>query len=200
MAVQTITFADKEALSDNPAIARKNKCTADDLNEIKQVVNNNAAEIGSASGSPTGTIVQYAGGTAPNGWLMCQGQAVSRATYSDLFTVIGTTYGVGDGSTTFNLPNMAGNVPVGLNVGDTDFGTLGGTGGEKTHTLTVDELAKHSHKSLVKMQSTSGGNVSNAGSGNSADWAVSGAIGDTGDDKPHNNIQPYIVLNYIIKY
>lgn len=167
---------------------------------IKTINNTSIMGSGDLKTHPVGAVLMFAGGTAPDGWLMCQGQAISRTDYSDLFTVIGTTYGVGDGSTTFNLPNMAGNVPVGLNVGDTDFGTLGGKGGEKTHTLTVDELAKHSHKVLAKMYSSNGGNVSVSGSSNNADWAISGTIDNTGGDQPHNNIQPYIVLNYIIKY
>ena len=62
---------------------------------------------------PTGMVVPYAGAAAPDGWLLCQGQAVSRTTYAQLFSVIGTTYGSGDGSTTFNLPDMRGRVAVG---------------------------------------------------------------------------------------
>jgi len=69
---------------------------------------------------PAGLLSPYAGGTAPTGWLLCYGQAVSRATYSNLFTAIGTQYGVGDGSTTFNLPDMRDRVPVGK-------GDMGGT-------------------------------------------------------------------------
>ena len=86
---------------------------------------------------PAGSISMYAGSTAPTGYLLCDGSAVSRTTYADLFTAIGTTYGVGDGSTTFNVPNVNGN--EGMNTTDT------GGGGS------------------------------------------------------HNNLQPYIVFNYIIK-
>ena len=69
----------------------------------------------SGSSSPAGSITQFGGSSTPSGWLLCNGSAVSRSTYSNLFTVIGTTYGVGDGSTTFNLPNLKGKVPVGYN-------------------------------------------------------------------------------------
>jgi len=62
---------------------------------------------------PPGVILPYGAATAPSGYLLCDGSAVSRTTYADLFSVIGTTYGAGDGSTTFNLPHLKGTVPVG---------------------------------------------------------------------------------------
>ena len=80
---------------------------------------------------PTGSVIPFAGKTAPTGWLMCQGQAVSRTTYAQLFSVIGTTFGSGDGSTTFNLPDLRGRVAVGV---DSDA-NLGGTVGEKRKSL-----------------------------------------------------------------
>jgi microcystin-dependent protein len=67
---------------------------------------------GASGGSPVGTVVPYAGSTAPPGWLVADGSAVSRSTYSELFAAIGTTYGAGDGSTTFNLPDLRGRVVV----------------------------------------------------------------------------------------
>lgn len=63
---------------------------------------------------PAGAIMPYAGAAAPTGWLLADGSEVSRSTYSDLFDVCGTTYGAGDGSTTFNLPDLQGKIPVGL--------------------------------------------------------------------------------------
>lgn len=68
--------------------------------------------------TPIGKIVMYAGNSAPRGWLLCQGQAVSRTTYAKLYSVIGTTYGTGDGSTTFNVPDMRGRVPTGVGTCD----------------------------------------------------------------------------------
>jgi microcystin-dependent protein len=97
-------------------------------------------------------MIAYAAATSPSGWLNCDGSAVSRTTYADLFAVTSTTYGVGDGTTTFNLPDLRGRIPVGLdNIGGTDAGrlsvanTLGGTGGTETHTLTSAEMPVHTH-------------------------------------------------------
>jgi len=86
-----------------------------------------------------GTVVPWGGSTAPTGWLECDGSAVSRTTYADLFTAIGTTYGVGDGSTTFNLPDLRGEFIRGWDNGKgTDSGrTLG--------SFQTDELKSHSH-------------------------------------------------------
>ncbi len=111
--------------------------------------------------NPTGIISPYAGVSAPSGWLLCYGQAVSRATYATLFALIGSTYGSGDGSTTFNLPDLRGRVPAGQDdmggtsanrltnpastIGGIDGDVLGGTGGSETHTLTIAQLAVHNH-------------------------------------------------------
>src|SRR3990167_8065526 len=91
----------------------------------------------------TGAILQYGAAYPPSGWLLCDGSAVSRTTYAALFAVIGTTYGAGNGSTTFNVPDLRGRIAVGSGTG-TAYGatakTLGstpnsGVGGEETHTL-----------------------------------------------------------------
>lgn len=76
-----------------------------------------ASPSGGGGSSPTGAVIGFAGSSAPSGWLLCDGSAVSRTTYADLFTAIGTSYGVGDGSTTFNLPDLRGRVPVGVGQG-----------------------------------------------------------------------------------
>lgn len=197
-----ITFDDKEALIDNPNIPRKNKITDDDINEIKRVVNENEKTGGGGDSIPVGTIVEYTGNELPNGYLSCDGQIVSRTEYSSLFEVIGTTYGDGDGSTTFNLPNLKGKVAVGIDEDDTDFDKLAKSGGEKTHKLTIDEMPSHTHSSnnaivigKVELQGLSGGNA----------WADTGGVGrglvtsSSGNNVSHNNLQPYIVLKYIIK-
>ena len=89
-----------------------------------------------------GIITTFAGSTPPAGWLPCDGSAVSRTDYATLFAVVGTTYGAGDGSTTFNLPDLKGRVVIGVS------GThaLGSTGGSETVTLTEDQLPAHVHE------------------------------------------------------
>lgn len=121
----------------------------------------------SAAGVPAGTLAPYAGsitahagaastaqttGQPPRGWLWCAGQAVSRSTYAALYTAIGTTYGSGDGSTTFNVPDYRGRVFIGLdNMGGSDAGrlamsnTLGGTGGTTTLIAHTHSTPSHSH-------------------------------------------------------
>jgi microcystin-dependent protein len=106
---------------------------------------------------PVGVVVPFAGSTSPAGWQLCYGQAISRTTYAGLFSTIGTTYGTGDGSTTFNVPDMRGRAVAGLdNMGGTAASrltatvlsaanTLGATGGTETHTLTTAQLASHNH-------------------------------------------------------
>jgi len=147
-----------------------------------------------------GVVLPYAGATAPTGFLLADGSAVSRTTYADLFAVIADTYGVGDGSTTFNLPNLNGRVAVGKST-DTEFDTLGKTGGEKTHALTQQELAAHTH-SIQAYKYTGSGSTPQ---GIEAVTSTSGtsyvdSTGSIGSDTAHNNLQPYLTLNYIIKY
>ena len=91
---------------------------------------------------PTGTVQMFAGAAAPAGWLVCDGSNVSRTTFAALFAVIGITYGPGNGTTTFTLPNLRGRVPVGQDPTDATFDALGETGGAKTHTLTAAEIGK----------------------------------------------------------
>ncbi len=98
------------------------------------------ASIGVA---PVGSIMIWAGSTAPSGWLLCDGTAYSTTTYAALYAVIGTAYGSGSG--TFLVPNLKGKIPVGLDASHTQFDTRGETGGEKTHTITTAEMPAHTH-------------------------------------------------------
>lgn len=153
---------------------------------------------------PVGTIIPYAGTTIPSNYMKCEGQELSRIEYDILFNAIGTTYGVGDGTTTFNLPNLKGRVITGIDSNDTDFDTLGETGGEKVHTLTVDEMPSHAHEQLAVTNPNSGGSgIRGTYNGQEGDgmsrYPTNAQTGTTGGGEPHNNLQPYIVLNYIIK-
>ena len=185
-----ITYDDKVALNENPSVAEINKVTDNNMNEIKNTINTN---------TPVGSISLFAGTTAPNGWLICDGSAVSRTTYANLFNVIGTNYGTGDGSTTFNLPNLKSRIPIGLDSNDSDFDTLGKTGGEKEHTLTINEMPSHQHKDAINV----GGSqtletVQYLGGQSNAQYYVSTSA--VGGGQAHNIMQPYIVMNYIISY
>ena len=183
----------------------------DDTNEVTKVVTPSFREIQGDipdinyvcfDGIPVGGIIPYGApiDTLEESWLPCLGQAVSRTFYHELFAKYGTTYGAGDGSTTFNLPNYGGRVPVGLDENDTDFDTLGETLGEKRHTLTTQEMPKHKHFNGYKF---------NDGSGSSWSYRVTYGVkegntdgtsdGETGGGQAHNNIQPSIVANYIVK-
>ncbi len=155
-----------------------------------------------------GMLMPYAGTTAPSEWLLCYGQAISRTTYADLFTAISTTYGIGDGTTTFNLPDLRGRVIAGQDdmggvsanrltgvTGSVDGDVLGGTGGEETHTLLTAEMPAHTH--TVSTDATA---LSSAGTGgvDAVTGASSTTTGSTGGDGAHNNVPPCIILNYII--
>lgn len=94
---------------------------------------------------PAGSIVQWGSNTIPTNWLLCDGSAVLRSAWPSLFAAIGTTYGAGDGTTTFNLPNLKGRVAVGRDSAQAEFDVLGKTGGAKTHTLTTAEMPSHTH-------------------------------------------------------
>jgi microcystin-dependent protein len=179
-------------------------------------------------GETPGVIKQYAGASAPAGYLLCQGQAVSRTTYAALFQVISTTYGSGNGSTTFNLPDLRTRVPVGLNSSGT-FNALNNKGGTETHTITVAQMpshnhggftnngtndGSHSHTATSTGQAWGGGGVQNgsfpAGTSfslstvtttvNTTNSAHRHVIASQGGGSAIPIVQPYIVLNYIIKY
>ena len=93
-----------------------------------------------------GMIMMFGGTTEPAGWLFCDGRAVSRTTYAELFAAISTNYGAGDGSTTFNLPDLCGKFPLGVSSGHPlSYTQTGSSGGEETHKLTTSEIPGHTH-------------------------------------------------------
>lgn len=191
---------------------------------------------------PPGVVDDYAGDTAPLGWLMCDGDAVSRTTYAALFAAIGINWGAGDGSTTFNLPDLQGRVCIGAGTGTSlSARVLAETGGEEEHTLLTTEaaVAAHTHtltaeashvhqmfsdddgdsvltaSNIVPSRRDGTGDVKayemtyvgpggaaaavgQSGAGSSHTHTVGTHAGSSSAD-PHNNMQPYGVLNKIIK-
>lgn len=162
----------------------------------------------SGSSTPIGTITAYGGSTAPSGWLMCNGAAVSRTKYSLLFDVIGTIYGDGDGSTTFNLPDMSGKTAIGSSASH----VLGATGGEESHALTASELPKDYASIFARLNSSNVPNVyPRSGATHkteSEDYTPLSLSGNTGTDidvitfsgdgKAFNVMQPYLSVSHII--
>jgi microcystin-dependent protein len=139
---------------------------------------------------PTGSIIMYGAATAPTGWLLCNGSAVSRTTYADLFAIIGTRFGAGNGSTTFNLPNLQNRFVVGAGASY----NINDTGGEAAHVLTIDEMPNHSH-SIPADPFGGGGWGVKEGEGPNVHRNTS----SVGGGQPHNNLPPYIGLTFIIK-
>ncbi|BAQ65535.1 phage tail protein [Geminocystis sp. NIES-3709] len=184
---------------------------------------------------PAGAIQLFAGSSAPDGFLLCQGQDLAIADYADLFAVLGTTYGSGSPGITFRVPDLRTRVPVGVGTGF-DLAT---TGGSATHTLTTDEMPSHGHTGVehthtitdpqhkhigfedqffnaidyVVTEFNSGssgdggettGTAADAYGTNEASTGITingttAGVNNTGGGVAHNNMQPYIVLNYIIK-
>lgn len=171
---------------------------------------------------PTGAIVPFGGDTAPDYFLLADGSAVSRTTYANLFAVYGIKYGAGDGSTTFNLPNFKGRVLVGRDPAQAEFDVLGETGGAKTHALTGGETGVHAHGQDAHNHQQGGAfetyfydpfspnfSPSVREGTNPAvtieNWDkvympnATPAIHNAGNGTAHNNLQPYQVVNCIIK-
>lgn len=166
---------------------------------------------GKVNGIPPGSITAYAGGGVPGGWLQCAGQAVSRATYADLFAAIGVTYGPGDGATTFNVPNILDRTLVGAG----QSYVIGATGGETNHTLTTNEMPVHSHGVTDPGHAhsyqiwSSGAPTSelyrppsqdnNDGRSTTQASATGISIQNAGGGAAHNNMPPYLATLIIIK-
>lgn len=232
LAGATVTTAEINKLSGLTATtAELNKMsgvtvTTTEINRLAGVTSNIQTQINSFATFPAGSVIAYAGLTAPTGWLLCQGQAVSRTTYATLFGVIGSYYGAGNGSTTFNVPDLRGRVVAGKDdmggvaanrltgtSGGVDGSALGAYGGSETHTLTVSQMPLHGHpwyssfttQTTFQSKSTGGfphttnsATVRNAYTGTPS--ATQGQqIGGSGGDAAHNNVQPTMIMSYIIK-
>lgn len=159
-----------------------------------------------------GEIRMFAGNFAPNGWMLCEGQTLPIAENEVLFQLIGTTYG-GDGEETFNLPNLASRVPIHQGTGPgLSTRQLGESGGSESVTLTAQSTPQHTHPALCN--NGSGASTSNPASGTwtkadtnnySASLPKTGFMGTpaiqssvTGGSQPHDNMIPYLCVNFII--
>lgn len=195
---------------------------------------------------PTGAIFPYTSVIAPAGYLVCDGQLLSQSSYSKLYAVVGSSYNLGgEPSGTFRIPNLTAKVPVGFNSLEAEFNPLGKYGGNDTHTLTISEMASHTHiqdphthsqnaHSHTQDAHSHGATASFGAPGGSFGYGFYGAFRNrvgvtggwglgtssaqpgisqtaainqnaraenlsTGGSRPHNNLQPYITMTYIIK-
>ena len=154
-------------------------------------------------GTPSGTLSMFAGTTAPTGYFICNGDAISRTTYATLFGVVGTTYGAGDSSTTFNLPDLRGRAPIGVGTGTgLTARALGATTGTETHTLTAAQIPGHTHAVTIMGSDLSYGTAALQGSAGGTQQNINSAEG--GGSNPasggsHPNMQPSFAINFIIK-
>ena len=153
----------------------------------------------------TGTVMSWSNSTIPSGFLECDGSAVSRTTYSALFAVISTDYGTGDGSSTFNLPNLQDKTMVGASSGKA-YSTTGGAESVSTsnHTLTTSEIPSHDHNVYQHAGRHLSSATQGAGAGDSGTTVEAALTANRGGGGSHNHgsvsvMQPYMALKFMIK-
>ena len=218
-AISEQTLKDPAALTDEVLINDNGTLKKETLQQIKALILSQVITI------PIGAIVDFAGTDPPENWVFCFGQEVSRDTFSALFAVIGVTYGVGNGTSSFTLPDLRGRVAAGRDdMGGTPAdrlhpaweatltginGTiLGSAGGHALNQLITAQLPSHAHTFSDYYQSTA--IVQSVGPGpleSGNDYAVgetgahtANSTTNTGSNQHHNNTQPTIILNKIIRY
>jgi microcystin-dependent protein len=158
-------------------------------------------------GTPyVGEIRMFAGNFAPVGWMFCQGQSLAISENDVLFNLIGTTYG-GDGQSTFNLPDLQSRIPVHMGAGFQS----GQSGGAETVTLTTSQIPSHTHipqcsgnagsdaSPLNNVWAVAGSNIYSDPTNGPTDTAMDpGALGNSGGSQPHDNMVPFLCINFII--
>jgi len=204
-----------------------------DIGEVSEAELDAAIDSAITAALRPGMLMMFAGGILPTNWLKCDGTAISRTTYAALFAVVGTSYGTGNGSTTFNVPNLSVRMPVGP--GAAPYNVLGAVGGEERHLLNLAEIPTHSHDISHNHSASSSGatarhthTLGSFGYGGAAQFqlggqpgpfgwndtmvtgdspdhghnitvnALNGSSGNNGSGGLHNNMPPYLVVNYMI--
>jgi microcystin-dependent protein len=162
--------------------------------------------LGTTQVSMLGAIFLYAGSDEPDDWMICDGRAIDRTSFSPLFSMVGTTYGVGDGMSTFNIPDLRGRCAVGSGQGSTAEGGTAGTsrslgqkGGTETHTLTSAQMPAHTH-GVTTYTTATDASLQLLGSGlRITAQNTAGVSASAGSGGAHPNMSPYAVLNYLIR-
>ncbi|WP_238918156.1 tail fiber protein [Clostridium sp. YIM B02555] len=203
-----------------PGVIIQPRMTSINIKEIgRTVVIDPAQQIDKTTGiqdTPLGHIMPFVGINAPAHYLICDGSTYNITDKRDLANYFLTEFGSinyfgGDGVTTFAVPDLRGKTPVGLNALDSDFTKINNIGGEKTHQLTVSEMPKHSHDGKASVHDVDSSDSQGYPKSNyhnsfrTSDRAQTystkaGAISTTGGNTDHNNMQPYIVVNFAIKF
>lgn len=165
---------------------------------------------GGGIGYTSGDIKPWPGPAIPSGWVTCDGRTINRVAYADLFAAISTTWGPGDGSTTFSIPDLRGRTLIGAGHGTgLSNRVLAATGGSETNTLLTGQLPAHSHPVtdpghthtavVAASNATAGSAAGGAVAGNTGSAVTGLSVGNTGNGDPVNNMQPFAVVNWIIK-
>ena len=173
--------------------------------EIIEVVYDGAVFQLKHSGRMIGEMAIWPTNTAPAGWLLCYGQVISTTTYAALYSIIGHTFAADPGGGNFTLPDMRGRIPLGQDdmggasanrVTSAQADSIGGVDGAETHTLLEAEMPAHTH-TASGVNKSAGGASPDTGSGTASSAMTTDATGGGG---AHNNVQPYLTVNYIIKF